>query len=30
MIMYVSGTLDIGSLTELEGIIEMAGEAVGM
>ena len=30
MIMYVSGTLDIGSLAELEGIIEMAGEAVGL
>ncbi|MBT3382674.1 MAG: DUF4252 domain-containing protein [Prolixibacteraceae bacterium] len=30
MVMYVSGTLDIGSLTELEGIIEMAGEAVGL
>lgn len=30
MIMYVSGTLDIGSLTELEGIIQMAGEAVGL
>ena len=30
MIMYVSGTLDIGSLAELEGVIEMAGEAVGL
>ena len=30
MIMYVSTTLDISSLSELEGIIEMAGEAVGL
>jgi len=30
MIIYVSGTLDIGSLSELEGVIELAGEAVGI
>lgn len=30
MVMYVSGTLDIGSLAELEEIIEMAGEAIGL
>lgn len=30
MVMYVTGTLELSSLSELEGIIEMAGEAIGM
>jgi hypothetical protein len=30
MVMYVSGTIELSSLSELDGIIEMAGEAVGM